>query len=148
MKAHPSPTVTHLHSVVCRRRLCPCNPAMPDLCEVEVSLPLASLKDDRYGRCRVATAAAQEGLCSPGEQLLLGPQGRGACGCVTSPPHALWREDGRCYAVHSQGPCRQGFVFTVSGSRLEAACLPGVCYPGHIHDRVSGLGHPSLKELY
>ena len=32
-----------------------------------------SLSDPRWGRCRVATAAAQEGICQPGEQLLVIP---------------------------------------------------------------------------
>ena len=30
-----------------------------------------SLSDPRWGRCRVASAAAQEGICQPGEQLLV-----------------------------------------------------------------------------
>ena len=36
--------------------------------QVEVE---GSLSDPRWGRCRVASAAAQEGICQPGEQLLV-----------------------------------------------------------------------------
>ena len=54
-------------AVVCRERLCPCLASTPDLCEVEVETGDCS--------CRVALAAAQEGLCDAGEQLLVSPTG-------------------------------------------------------------------------
>jgi len=122
--------------VICAERLCPCDPADPDLCEVEVE---GSLSDPRWGRCRVATAAAQEGICQPGEQLLINPYGKGVCGCVTSPPHVTWADDGRCYPIHSQGPCLQGFVLSISNSRMEPECTPGICPAGSIHDSGSCL---------
>ena len=55
-------------AVVCRERLCPCLASTPDLCEVEV--------ETGDCRCRVALAAAQEGLCDAGEQLLVSPTGQ------------------------------------------------------------------------
>ena len=54
--------------MVCRERLCPCLASMPELCEVEV--------ETGDCRCRVALAAAQEGLCDAGEQLLVSPTGQ------------------------------------------------------------------------
>ena len=56
--------------MVCRERLCPCTAERPELCEVEV--------EDGDCRCRVALAAAQDGICEPGEQLLVSPKGQKA----------------------------------------------------------------------
>merc|ERR1719242_2154167 len=109
-------------AVVCRERLCPCLASMPDLCEVEV--------ETGDCRCRVALAAAQEGLCDAGEQLLVSPTGVGVCGCVQSPPHMVWPGDGRCHALHSRGPCSQHFVLTVSlDSGLDSGLPVPVCSP-------------------
>ena len=55
-------------TVVCRERLCPCTAERPELCEVEV--------EGGDCRCRVALAAAQDGICEPGEQLLVSPTGQ------------------------------------------------------------------------
>ena len=46
-------------------------------------------------RCRVALAAAQDGICEAGEQLVVTPYGKSVCGCITSPPHATWPADGK-----------------------------------------------------
>jgi len=110
--------------VVCRNRPCPCDPAAPDLCEVEV--------EEGGCECRVALAAAQDGLCEVGEQLLVNPMGLGECGCITSPPHTTWPGDGRCYPVHSQGPCEPGFTLTISDSSLEPSCQPALCQEGRV----------------
>jgi len=120
--------------VLCAERLCPCDPAAPELCEVEVE---GSMSDPRWGRCRVAVAAAQEGLCQPGEQLLINPYGKGTCDCITSPPHVRWSEDGHCYPIHSQGPCAQGLVIDISKSSMEPECLPNVCTAGTFYDSAS-----------
>ena len=88
--------------VVCAHRPCPCDPAAPDLCEVEM--------EDGPCQCKVALAAAQDGICDIGEQLLVNPFGFGECGCITSPPHTNWPQDGRCYPVYSRGPCEAGFI--------------------------------------
>lgn len=118
--------------VICAERLCPCDPAAPDLCEVEVE---GSLSDPRWGRCRVASAAAQEGICQPGEQLLINPYGKGVCGCITSPPHVTWSDDGQCYPIQSQGPCLEGFVLSISKSSMEPVCIPAIpCPAGSKHD--------------
>jgi len=111
--------------VVCKRRICPCDPTQPDLCEVEV-------EDGGPCKCRVALAAAQDGLCQPGEQMLVSPYGFGVCGCIVSPPHTVWPGDDRCYPVNSQGPCDSGFVLSISRSSMEPVCLPSVCGRGKV----------------
>jgi len=78
-------------------------------------------------RCHVALAAAQDGLCSVGEQLLVGPYGTGVCGCTVTPPHSRWPVDDRCYPIHTQGPCNPGFILKMSSSRLEPTCQPNLC---------------------
>ena len=50
------------NTVYCRERKCPCDPSMPDLCEVEMRNV-----EGECGQCRVALAAAQDGLCQPGQ---------------------------------------------------------------------------------
>lgn len=110
--------------VVCKHRACPCDPARPEFCEVEVA--------DTACRCRVALAAAQDGLCDPGEQLLVTPYGMGVCGCIVDPPHTPWPQDGRCYPVHSRGPCDEGFVLRISHSSQEPVCQPGLCGEGQV----------------
>lgn len=110
--------------VECRHRPCPCDPAAPYLCEVEL--------EDGPCQCKVALAAAQDGLCDVREQLLVNPYGFGECGCITSPPHTSWPGDGRCYPVHSQGPCEQGFILTISDSSLEPSCQPALCEEGKV----------------
>jgi hypothetical protein len=110
--------------VVCAHRPCPCDPAATELCEVEL--------EDGPCQCKVALAAAQDGLCDIGEQLLVNPFGFGECGCVTSPPHTSWPGDGRCYPVYSQGPCEQGFILTISDSSLEPTCQPSLCPEGKV----------------
>merc|ERR1739848_930170 len=72
-------------------------------------------------------AAAQDVLCDAGEQLLVGPYGLGICGCVTSPPHARWPVDDRCYPLHTQGPCDDGFFLKMSPTRFEPSCQPSLC---------------------
>ena len=56
---------TDQDTVICSTRLCPCDPSMPDLCEVE-------MEDVEEGgcRCRVALAAAQDGICQTGKNIL------------------------------------------------------------------------------
>jgi len=110
--------------VVCQHRKCPCDPAMPEFCEVEV--------EDSLCQCRVALAAAQDGLCDAGEQLLVTPYGVGVCGCIVDPPHTPWPQDGRCYPVHSRGPCSKGFVLKLSHSSQEPACQPALCGEGQV----------------
>ncbi|XP_023344856.1 uncharacterized protein LOC111714070 [Eurytemora carolleeae] len=78
-------------------------------------------------QCKVALAAAQDGICEPGEQLLLDPFGFGVCGCITSPPHATWPNDGKCYPLYTRGPCDEGYQLTMSPSRLEPSCSPSLC---------------------
>jgi len=110
--------------VVCAHRPCPCDPAAPDLCEVEM--------EDGPCQCKVALAAAQDGICDIGEQLLVNPFGFGECGCITSPPHTNWPQDGRCYPVYSRGPCEAGFILTISDSSLEPSCQPSLCPEGKV----------------
>lgn len=110
--------------VVCGHRPCPCDPAAPELCEVEL--------EDGPCKCKVALAAAQDGICEIGEQLLVNPFGYGECGCVTSPPHTSWPGDGRCYPVYSRGPCESGFILTISDSSLEPTCQPSLCPEGKV----------------
>ena len=83
-------------------------------------------------QCRVALAAAQDGLCDPGEQLLVTPYGLGVCGCIVDPPHTPWQEDGKCYPVHSRGPCHQGFILKLSFSGNKPACQPALCGEGQV----------------
>jgi len=110
--------------VACAHRPCPCDPAAPDLCEVEV--------ENSSCQCKVALAAAQDGLCQIGEQLLVNPFGYGECGCVSSPPHTYWPQDGRCYPIYSRGPCDSGFILTISDSSLEPTCEPSLCPEGKV----------------
>jgi hypothetical protein len=133
--------------VVCRPRLCPCDPARPDLCEVEVARE--EKEEERPGcRCRVAQAAAQDGLCEVGEQLYVSPYGVGVCGCITAPPHVIWSGDGHCYPLHARGPCQPGYQLSVpppgSLSKLlsdnntpapateAASCQPALCSDGSV----------------
>jgi hypothetical protein len=112
--------------VVCRHRLCPCDPARPELCEVEMAVSdhddeEENNDDNNHGcRCRVAQAAAQDGLCQPGEQLFVSPYGVGVCGCIVSPPHVIWPGDGRCYPLHARGPCQPGYQLNVASATAEA----------------------------
>jgi len=115
---------SHGIEVVCSPRNCPCDPAAPDLCEVEV--------EEGECKCKVALAAAQDGICNIGEQLLVNPYGYGECGCISSPPHAVWPSDGRCYPMYSQGPCEQGFIFAISEEDFEPACIPMLCKEGMV----------------
>merc|ERR1719273_1594536 len=116
-------------SVVCRRRSSPCD--RPDLCEVELpELPEVDGGGAGGCRCRVSLAAAQEGLCDRGEQLLVSPYGKGVCGCVASPPHVRYPGDENCYPYHSRGPCQQGFVLEYSEARFEPTCQPNLCGEG------------------
>eukprot|EP00092_Neocalanus_flemingeri_P002865 GFUD01003063.1.p1 GENE.GFUD01003063.1~~GFUD01003063.1.p1 ORF type:complete len:434 (-),score=89.18 GFUD01003063.1:213-1514(-) len=110
--------------VVCADRPCPCDPAAPDLCEVEV--------ENSPCQCKVALAAAQDGICEIGEQLLVNPFGFGECGCISSPPHTSWPPDGRCYPVYSRGPCQAAFILTISDSSLEPTCQPSLCPEGKV----------------
>jgi len=107
------------HRVVCKQRACPCDAARPEFCEVEM----------REGscKCRVALAAAQDGVCDAGEQLLLDPYGFGVCGCIVSPPHSTWPADGKCYPLYTQGPCAKGYQLSKSPSTLEPSCRPAIC---------------------
>ena len=130
--------------VVCKHRACPCDPARPEFCEVSVItlilllLPMVVQVEvlDSPCQCRVALAAAQDGVCEPGEQLLVTPYGVGVCGCIVDPPHSPWPQDGKCYPVHSRGPCHQGFVLKISQSSQEPACQPALCGEGHILHQV------------
>ena len=118
---------SHSVGVVCRHRPCPCDPAATDLCEVEL--------EEGPCKCKVALAAAQDGLCDVGEQLLVNPFGFGECGCITNPPHINWPGDGRCYPVYSQGPCEPGFILKLSSindSSLEPFCQQAVCQDGKV----------------
>jgi len=118
-----------LDQVICRPRLCPCDPAMPDLCEVE-------MEDVEEGgcRCRVALAAAQDGICETGEQLLVSPSGYGVCGCIQNPVHVTMSgsEDNACYPLYHQGPCQPGFMVQLSRTRGEAVCGPALCGEGRV----------------
>merc|ERR1712126_714960 len=70
--------------------------------------------------------AEQEGICKPGEQLLVNPLGYGECGCTTDPPHLQW-SDGLCYPVMTQGPCGQHQVFVVDDANVAPVCMPMEC---------------------
>ena len=96
-------------------------------------------------RCRVAQAAAQDGLCQPGEQLFLSPYGLGVCGCIAAPPHVIWPGDGRCYPLHVRGPCQPGYQLAVASSAaadakrpldllpaVTASCQPALCEDGSV----------------
>ena len=125
-------------AVTCVSRLCPCDPAEPELCEVELSSPACPSSP-----CVVGVAAAQEGHCDPGQELLVSPAGLGECGCRRSPPHLVWPEDGRCYSVYTRGPCSSGQVVR-RGEDGEAVCEKEECRPGQLQHL--GECHP-LSEL-
>jgi len=116
--------------VFCRERVCPCDPSMPDLCEVEIKD-----SDEECGRCRVALAAAQDGLCHPGEQLLVTPAGYGECGCIQNPVHVVHPLDNRCHPLYYQGPCDAGFMVRWSDLMGEVSCQPGLCGDGAVFDQ-------------
>ena len=117
--------------VVCRERVCPCSRDRPDLCEVEM--------ESGDCRCRVALAAAQDGLCEDGEQLVVSPAGYGVCGCLQSPPHLLWPHPPhqRCHPLHHRGPCQQHFVLTADPDTTEPVCSPAVCGEARVLWQVS-----------
>ena len=80
-------------AVVCRARVCPCDPAMPELCEVssfriiqygvldlildmkillQVEMSPGDRRETGGCQCKVALAAAQDGICQPGRgQVIL-----------------------------------------------------------------------------
>ena len=123
--------------VECRPRRCPCDAARTDLCEIEV---------EKTGECHVATAAGQEGLCGAGEQLVATPRGYGVCGCITRPPHVLWRPEeesaeGRCYPLYQQGPCAAGYQLRYSPASQEAVCQPALCQDGSVLMAEDGACH-------
>ena len=124
--------------VTCQPRLCPCDPSHPDLCEVELRSPTCSSSP-----CVVGRAAAQEGHCRRGEELLVSPAGWGECGCQTSPPHLVWAGDGRCYSVYRRGPCPRGQTVR-RGQDGQAECREEECGEGEL--RYGGECH-SLAEL-
>ena len=115
--------------VVCRERVCPCHRDIPELCEVEM--------ETGDCRCRVALAAAQDGLCEAGEQLVVSPAGYGVCGCLQSPPHLVWPPDQRCYPLHHRGPCSQDFLLTADQNTAEPVCSPAVCGEARVLWQVS-----------
>jgi hypothetical protein len=95
----------------------------------------------------VAQAAAQDGLCDPGEQLYVSPYGVGICGCIASPPHVIWLGDGRCYPLHARGPCQDGYQLNVAAPgavgrhakllsdqqpTTTATCQPALCEDGSV----------------
>ena len=81
--------------------------------------------EEECGRCRVALAAAQDGLCLPGEQLLVTPAGYGECGCIQNPVHVVHPLDNRCHPLYYQGPCDAGFMVRWSDLMGEVSCQPG-----------------------
>jgi len=129
--------------ISCQARPCPCDPAAPELCEVE--LPETTGLTDTTGpspscqRCVVARAAAQDGHCQPGEELLVNPAGYGECGCQTEPPHLRWEEDGQCYPVTSQGPCSSNETLQL-GEDGEATCKTSRCDEGEVEYEDGGDG--------
>ena len=130
--------------ISCQARPCPCDPAAPELCEVELADttgPSCQRCVDTTGpscqRCVVARAAAQDGHCQPGEELLVNPAGYGECGCQTEPPHLRWPGDGRCHLVHSQGPCREGHSLQL-GERGQPSCERSRCEEGQVEYQDQG----------
>ena len=115
--------------VRCRARVCPCHRDTPDLCEVEM--------ESGDCRCRVALAAAQDGLCEDGQQLVVSPAGYGVCGCLQSPPHLLWPGDQHCYPLHHRGPCHPDFLLTWDPDTAEPVCTPAVCGEARVLWQVS-----------
>ena len=129
-------------TVSCQPRRCPCDPGAPELCEVELKGRQNSSCGDR---CVVGRAAVQEGLCAPGEELLVSPGGWGECGCQTQPPHLTWPQDGRCYSVFTRGPCQPGQVL-VLGEEGEPTCEEAECGEGEVEGEgecfpLADLGH-------
>ena len=117
--------------VMCRARVCPCHRDSPHLCEVEM--------ETGDCRCRVALAAAQDGLCDDGQQLVVSPAGYGVCGCLQSPPHLVWPEDQHCYPLHHRGPCHQDFLLTSHPDTAQPICTPAVCGEARVLWQVSQL---------
>ena len=74
-----------------------CTFSSPPYCGLWVNLP-NSLSHDYYEYFLVW----QDGICEVGEQLLLDPYGFGVCGCISSPPHIPWPQDGKCYPLYTQ----------------------------------------------
>ena len=97
-----------------------------------VACPQVEVQGQTSCPCRVALAAAQEGLCDSGEQLLVTPYGYGVCGCIVDPPHVEWPADGICYPVYSRGPCEQGFQLRFGLASEEPVCLPKLCQEGQV----------------
>ena len=71
-------------------------------------------------QCKVALAAAQDGICQPGrdksffsafegmnflssgQQLLVGPTGYGECGCIQNPVHVTMGDNHTCHPLYHQ----------------------------------------------
>ena len=72
-------------------------------------------------QCKVALAAAQDGICQPGrdklffsvrmkelkflssgQQLLVGPTGYGECGCIQNPVHVTMGDNNSCHPLYHQ----------------------------------------------
>jgi len=49
------------------------------------------------------------------------------CGCISSPPHIPWPQDGKCYPLYTQGPCQEGYQLSISTSFSEPSCTPALC---------------------
>jgi len=112
--------------VTCQPRVCPCDPLAPSLCEVQLKNMTCN------NGCVVMLAAAQDGHCAPGEQLLVSPAGFGECGCVQDPPHLQWPDDGRCYQVYTRGPCPPGHVIQLDSVNSEPTCVSHECGEGQV----------------
>merc|ERR1719213_916966 len=121
--------------ISCQPRPCPCHPDAPELCEVE----LRNVTGSSCQRCVVARAAAQDGLCQPGEELLVNPAGYGECGCQTEPPHLRWPGDDQCYPLTTRGPCRPGFSLQL-GRDSQPACEASRCGEGEVEYQGGGGG--------
>jgi len=103
---------------------------MPDLCEVEIS-PW-DRRESGGCQCKVALAAAQDGICQPGQQLLVGPTGYGECGCIQNPVHVTMGNNSTCHPLYHQGPCSPGFIVTWSEHSDDAVCSPALCGEGTV----------------
>ena len=121
--------------VACQDRPCPCLDEDPLMCEVLVPHN-TTLRSQCHPSCQVSLAAAQNGICRPGEQLYNTPFGEGICDC--RPGHMRLR-DGQCQPINGfrngpriPNPCPEGHQLEFDPIRDDLVCVRNICLDGYI----------------
>ena len=129
--------------ISCKRKTCPCLADDPDFCEVELEENSRESRNSRNCRnCVTALAAEQDGICGPGEQLFNSPFGYGICGCRSKPHlHVSWHQDGKCYPLLHQGPCRENETLHWNPRVERPVCVPKICPHGLVLSSLDGRCH-------